>query len=278
MRNATKVILLLFILCSEITFAQSNHLGFFDVERDLLIANFDSKPDPDDILAVAALATMLHDHRFENVEFIAVAGAYGIQGGTFIEADHLFDLSFGEHWVNAHSQKATALEMVKEKALEVLKTGGDVWIAEAGQSDFSADLVAMISDANPEIRTKTRIHIVQHSTWNESQTTPEKLLYVREYTDYSKIPDGNSTGNGTPGFNTSDGEWWAAALAHPKTGAIWEEARRIVEEKNGTTGYENPSIKAGGFDFSDTAEAAWIFGFDELPDVSAFFEEFFQKE
>jgi hypothetical protein len=47
--------------------------------------------------------------------------------------------------------------------VDTLNTGGDIWIAEAGQSDFSADTVRQVNLKLPGINTKERIHIVQHS-------------------------------------------------------------------------------------------------------------------
>jgi hypothetical protein len=49
----------------------------------------------------------------------------------------------------------------------------------------------------------------------------------------------------------------------------------IANKYNGESGrYVNDAIKAGGMDLSDTAETCWIFGFQELFDVSQFFDRF----
>jgi hypothetical protein len=252
-------------------------LGQFRTGTDLLIANFDSKPDPDDLYSVAALGTMLNDPRFACVSYVAVAGAYGTQGGQFIAADGLFNLAFDDHWLNAHSDHANALDELTRLALPKLRAGGDVWIMEAGQSDVSAALVERVAGLAPNLDTNTKIHIVQHSQWNEGATTPTALAYVRTHTHYLKIPDGNLVDNGTPGFNTPDPSLWPQILADPTNGPIWAEAKRLAALVNGTTGYENPSIKAGGFDFSDAAEACWIFGFNTLRDSNAFFATFLRK-
>lgn len=102
-------------------------LGKFDRNRDLLLAMFHSKPDPDDIHSVAGLGTLLKDSRFANVHFHAVSGAYGIQGGQYIEANRLFDLAFGAaNWSNAHSQYQTALNKITSLAKTTLQAGGDI--------------------------------------------------------------------------------------------------------------------------------------------------------
>lgn len=65
-----------------------------------------------------------------------------------------------------------------------------------------------------------------------------------------------------------------ATLADPASGPVWAEARRLAGEVNGTTGFENDAIAAGGLDFSDLAEAAYTFGFEDLVDVEDFAAEF----
>jgi len=249
----------------------------FDIENDLLIANYDSKPDVDDLMSVAAFATILKDPKFEKLNFVAVAGAYGLQNGDFIESAYLFNLSFGAAWVNAHLYWNDAVESVYKRAISVLDDGGNIWIAEAGQSDLSADVLRAIREGRPEVKTKERITLVQHSWWNESVTTAEKLLYVRDYTDYTKIPDGNALKNGTPGFRTTEGHRWEDVLSNEKVGEIWQEAKRLSEKYNVVAGYNNEAIGAGGFDFSDTSEICWILGFNYLENSDDFFDEFLTK-
>jgi hypothetical protein len=117
--------------------------------------------------------------------------------------------------------------------------------------------------------------VVQHSDWNESVTSPDKLAYVQQHADYQKIADGNAVGNGTPGFRLESQELWGQALRLAESGEIWALAKEIAENFNGRDGrYDNSAIAAGGMDFSDVAETCWIFGFADLEDAGAFFEEF----
>lgn len=250
-------------------------MGWFDINNDLFLAQFDSKTDVDDIHSVAAVGTMLADPRFSGVNFHAVAGAYGIQEGEYVPATTLFNMVFGERWSDAHNDYETALSEVTDIALNTLSNGGDIWIAEAGQSDFSADMVRRVKVKLPDIDTKKRIHIVQHSQWNQDSTSPADLEYVKNNTDYHKIEDGNATGNGTPGFRTDSDINWPRVTAQVNTGPFWIEARRIANQYNGESGrYKNESILAGGMDFSDTSETCWIFGFADVFDASQFFDEF----
>lgn len=247
--------------------------------RDLYLPQFDSKTDVDDLHSVAAVATLLRDPRFSGVDFHAVAGAYGIQEGLYVPSPELFELSFGENWSDAHGYRERALEHVTGLVAATLENGGHVWVAEAGQSDFTADWLALIREQNPAIDTKKHVHVVQHSDWNESVTDTQKLEYVKANAQYNKIADGNAEGNGTPGFNSSAGHLWDEVLASGETGDIWRIARDLGNQYNGAENrYLNESIAAGGMDFSDTAESCWIFGFDTLADADAFFEEFLLKD
>ena len=253
-------------------------LGRFHPATDLFVANFDSKPDPDDLHSVAATAMMLRDPRFACVRHVATAGAYGRQAGAFIDAPKLFDLAFPGNWVDAHADRPAAVAALTARMLATLQAGGDIWVMEAGQSDVTAAVLANLRQRAPDIDTKRHVHVVQHSSWNESATVRSALDLVRSQTDYLKIPDGNTVGNGSPGFNTPDGSAWPALLSDPKSGATWVEARQRALTANATSLYRNPGIAAGGLDFSDTAEAAYIFGFEGLRDVDAYVAAFAQRD
>lgn len=250
-------------------------LGRFDPGRDILLCNYDGKPDEDDLLAVAGLATILSDARFAGIDYHCTAGAYGRQGGQFLDEPNLFDLALGRaNWSNAHFDWAGAVTTAATKAMAALQSGGDVWIAEAGQSDFSADVVRRIRSEMPQVNTRARVHIVQHSDWNERQTTASDLRYVRSHTDYRKIGDGNKSGNGTPDLNTRDGSQWPRATSDRQVGEVWTEARAAAQRWFGIN-WDNDAIKAGGFDFSDTVEVMYIFGLEGRGGgVTGFFDEF----
>ena len=260
---------------SDCSNTSSGLLGRFNTKADLFMPQFDSKTDVDDIHTVAAVGTMLSDPRFTGVKFHAVAGAYGTQSGEYVPATELFNMVFGSHWSDAHNDYKAALEAVTGLVVETLNNGGDIWIAEAGQSDFSSDMVRQVKTLVPGVDTNSRIHIVQHSDWNEESAAPVNLGYVKHHTDYNRIADGNVLGNGTPGLTTDSDTHWDRVMANAKTGPFWAEARSIGNRYNGVDGrYLNKSIKAGGMDFSDTSESCWIFGFNDIHDVGGFFDEF----
>jgi len=259
-------------------------LGKFDKSKDLFLAFYDNKPDADDIHSQAGVATLLADRRFAGVDFYAVLGTYGRQNAKFLNSSTVMNQCYGQaNWTNAHPKDGanwnSSLTATLSRVNQALARGGDIWIMEAGQSDFTADLVRRLKNANSNVNTNNRIHVVQHSDWNERQTTPADLDYTRANTDYSKIPDGNGGNNGTPQLragNDNSGNWNKAISLGRGVGSCWAEARRVanINNRTGPGYYDNPAIRDGGFDFSDVVEATWIFGFNSLRNVNSFFNEF----
>jgi uncharacterized protein len=243
----------------------------FDPSRDLLVVNYDIKPDVDDLHSAAAFATFVN--RFPACfDFVVVAGTYGNQDGNFIQAPGLLNLAFGKRWLNAHDHRLEAAQAIAKRMGKTLRAGGSVWIAEGGQSDFTADIVAKLAAERtyaPLLR--QRVHVVQHSDWNEQATTPAKLSYLEATVDYRRIADGNAAGNGTPGFAADDPSWWPRLLSDPRSGAIWAEAKRLADQANSASAYVNPAVAKGGVDFSDTVEVAYIFGLETIADHEGFF-------
>jgi len=276
MKKSLPLALVCLGLLHTVTSAASvDTLGYFNVDQDLFLPQFDCKTDVDDLHSVAAVATVLRDERLAGVDYHAVAGAYGMQEGLYVPGSELFELAFGDRWSDAHNDYDAAIETVAGRVIAVLRAGGSVWAADAGQSDFTAAWLEQAEKALPEIDLKERVHVVQHSDWNESVTTPEKLEYVKSTATYHKIPDGNATGNGTPGFKSGSPDLWPRATGSPETGELWREARRLGERFNGQDGrYDNPAVASGGIDFSDTAETCWVFGFGGLFDAESFFDTF----
>ena len=254
-----------------------NRIGRFDPSRDLFLAHFDSKTDVDDLHSIAGVATVLADPRFAKVNFQAVAGADGVQDGLYVPSNELFELAFGSQWSDAHNAYDEALQQVFGKVERTLKQGGSIWIAEAGQSDFSADLAKRVLQYLPGVDLREHFHIVQHSNWNEEVTDAEDLQFVQTHTAYQKIPDGNGFNNGTPGFRDPNWIDWKSYIKDARLTEIWEMALEIANRYNAAEGrYLNTAIQEGGMDFSDVVETCWIFGFEALPDAEAFFKEFAQ--
>ncbi|HEX6891287.1 MAG TPA: hypothetical protein VF141_11345 [Chryseolinea sp.] len=254
---------------------RSSDPGRFNVDKDLLLAQFDCKTDVDDLHSAAALVTLLSDPRFSKIKYHAVAGTYGIQEGLYVPPNDLFKVAFGKNWTDAHNNVESAIKQVKIIVESTLANGGDIWIAEAGQSDFSALLVKSIQADLPHVKTAQRIHVVQHSDWNEEVTAPASLQFVKQNTDYHKIADGNVVGNGTPGFRDPDNTSWKNKIKNPKLKEIWQLAVDLGIKYNGKDGrYNNAAVSAGGLDFSDLSETCWILGQEDIKDTEEFFNRY----
>ena len=268
------LLLLIYLVSSDYTLKTvSAQNGRFQIGKDLLLAQFDCKTDVDDLHAVAAFATLMAHPDYVKVDYHAVAGTYGTQDGPYVPPNELFKLAFGDNWSDAHSDREKALLRVKERVNKTLDSGGNIWIADAGQSDFSALLIQTVQEEKPTLSTKKRFHVVQHSQWNESVTSPSLFRFVQHYATYHKIPDGNVEGNGSPGFKTSEFDQWRNELKNAHLTAVWELAIQLANQYNGKEGrYTNKSIAAGGLDFSDLSETCWILGIENLKNAEEFFK------
>ncbi len=246
--------------------------GGFNIEKDLLLVQLDCKTDVDDIQTLAALVTLLSDSKFSKINYHAVAGTYGIQEGLYVPPNPLFQLAVENNWTDAHENVEAAFVKVKAIIKTTLSNQGDIWIADAGQSDFTARLIKAIQSEMPDISISQRIHVVQHSDWNEKVTSPESLEFVKKNADYHKIPDGNVVGNGTPGFRSPQYQQWKSKISNPRLRDIWQLAIDISNEYNGKEGrYNNEAISAGGLDFSDLSEVCYILGIQDIKDTEHFF-------
>ncbi|WP_010523377.1 CBM96 family carbohydrate-binding protein [Aquimarina agarivorans] len=260
----------------------------FNKSKDVLIAQFDSKPDPDDIHAQAALGSMLAHNDFNGVNAYGVAGAIGKQGGKFIDSDQLFNLVFGpNNWTDADANWNASVTKIVNKVLPILNNGGKVWVQEAGQSDITADWVARIIPTVGANTVKRNVIVVQHSKWNQDQTTSSDLNYVRNRTNYFYIDDGNADFNEswgdhgpyqTPRYRARESKWITQAKnsANGKAKALWREADRIVDREypNGVP-YDWSWMKNDGVDFSDCTENWWIFNIGNKADnISKFWSRY----
>lgn len=252
----------------------NNKLGFFNKNTDLLLLHFDLDNDLDDAHGIAGAGTMLQDARLQGVNFHAVVGTYSKRPSSFPNMNRLMNLAFSNNWSNAHTERNNALNTVVNKSLRTLRNGGDIWIAEGGESDFSADVLRAIKNQAKNINTKAKIHVVQHSTTNEKKSNQKDFNFVKSNTDYRKIPDGNIEGNGSSGFRTFATQYWGRATSDVESGAMWQEARDMANQFNGQFGrFDNVHIGRGGMDFSDTPEFCYIIGINPRG-VKEFFDEF----
>jgi len=226
---------------------ESGRTREFEPHKDLLSLHYDHAPDKDDGQSAAADRTILeslHEREWIQKHVVAVSGAYGKNAKQFNpKSDAVMDAAWNDcgGWLAGHANREQVATDLFERWAAVLRDGGDVWVKEGGQSDITADVVKRIRRRLPDLDTNNRIHVVQHSNWNEKQTTDAALAYTKKHTDYIRIKDANRFLNvkgGNDAFET-------AARQHPVFGPVWEAAFT----------YYNPEHR---LDFSDTGELMHI--------------------
>ena len=247
----------------------------FNMDKDLLLVQLDSKTDIDDLHTAASFATLLAHQDYKDLNYLAVAGTYGIQEGLYVPPNELMPMVFHENWVDAHADWDKSVNQVLLEAEKYIDNGGSIWIAEAGQSDFTADWVLKLVEKQPTLNIKEKVHVVQHSDWNESVTEPTKLKYTQTITDYHRIADGNEVGNGTPGLKSDGKVDWESKLNDDHLTKVWNTAIRLADEYNGKDDrYLNKSVDEGGLDFSDLSEVCYILNLMDIKDADEFFTYF----
>jgi len=222
--------------------ANSAVIADFVQDRDLISLHYDHAPDRDDGHAtVAALAVV----RSLGIQPHVVSGAYGDGNRAQYQpaAEVVMNAAWGSAWVNAHGNWQAAVNATANSWLATLDSGGDIWIAEGGQADFTADVVRRIKTARASINTQNRINVVQHSIWNEQQANQADLNYTRANTNYVRIADGNGN-NATADLNQKSPAFVNQARTS-QFGSAW----------NAAFSYLNPNNK---LDFSDTVELLHI--------------------
>lgn len=252
-----------FVICGNIAHAQ---IPDFNPEEDLLSLHYDHAPDRDDGHSAVADRVILQEKfgvDWINEHVIPVSGAYGQNRKLFQpESDTVMDVVWNDTggWIAADKNWEQAIDTLSKRWLNTIEQGGKVWVKEGGQSDITADVIRKIQKENPDIGTRQDIRIVQHSDWNEDQTTKEDLAYVKEKSDYIRIWDANAY------LNDRDGNSKFARMAsgHKVYGAMWTAA----------FDYLPPEDKV---DFSDTGELLAILNMEKI-DVNAFAERYFSDE
>jgi len=225
----------------------------FNKEQDLISLHYDHAPDKDDGQSAAADRTVLQslfDCQWITEHTVAVSGAYGLNKMQFVpQSDAVMDAVFNNcgGWVAAAKNWDAAVEQVFVRWAKVLNNGGNIWVKEGGQSDLTAAVIHRIKKEMPRVVTTERIHVVQHSKWNEDQTTPDALAYTKKETNYIRISDGNKYLR-KEGF---DKDFVKAAENNPQLGEAWKAAFQ----------YYNPKKR---IDFSDTCELLHMLGIGKI--------------
>ena len=245
----------LIIVALSITFltCTKKNTQQFNPETDLISLHYDHAPDKDDGQSAAADRTILET--MFGVDWIkkhavAVSGAYGKNADDFNpNSDAVMDTAWNNcgGWLAAHTERENVTIELTQRWVAVIRDGGDIWVKEGGQSDLSADVIKQIRDKYPDLDTNQHIHIVQHSDWNEDQTTDSALSYVKRYSDYIRIRDANAYLN----IKGGDDPFIKAAVFHPVFGPVWKTAFDYYDPKE-------------RLDFSDSGELMYILGLGEI--------------
>lgn len=110
----------------------------FDISNDLLIAGYDNRVDLDDFHAHASFASIIRHPDYEDLNYFAVYGAYGIQryvmkGEPINGCPEFFRDIFGkqyEQWIDADQEWDKAAKILKEKTGGDLRTDYYAWLAD----------------------------------------------------------------------------------------------------------------------------------------------------
>ncbi len=210
---------------------------------DLISLHYDFAPDRDDAHSSVAAMTLLGAL---NIRPMVVTGAVGDGNRSryINDAPRYQDVIWGSGGhVVALGRWDAAVDSVASVWSEVTDRGGRVYVAEGGQSDFTADVIRRLSAMGRYSR--DQVQVIQHSVWNENQSNQSDLNYVRNNARYLKIDDGNGAGA------TADLNQQSASFLS------WARGGRDAREWNEAFRFLNPANK---LDFSDTVELLHILG------------------
>ncbi len=197
----------------------------------------------DDGHAAVATAEALADH---GVCALVVAGTAAVDAeGHSHEYTTVMNATYGNGWVDAaQNNRATAIGDMADEWVATTDSGGDIWVAEGGVSDFTAEVLREVQQRRPELDTKSRVHVVHHIGRNIDTTQPDDLALIVAATDFIQIDDGNSNNGTADLYMPSAG--FEAATAQSTFSAGWAAA------------FE--AMPAAELDFSDTVTALYLLG------------------
>ncbi len=224
---------------------------------DLLALHYDNCPDRDDGHAMAAGYTITQ--RLNIVPFV-VNGTCGnlirdkYQSGSASVVAATFNNA-----LNAQLNRVQSVSRAATAWASVLSNGKDVWVAEGGPSDFTAEVLRELKSRYPGLNRK-RVHVVQHSNWNEEMTTNAGLAFVRSVADYTRIQSGNSL-NRTANLNQKS-NFFVSRARQSRFASAW----------NAAFDYLDPNRR---LDFSDTVILLHILNEISIRSVDDFARRYF---
>ena len=276
----------------------SNTPSVYRPSVDVLALHYDCSPDPDDLLSCPADRALL-ESRFGRAwvasHVLAVIGTYGGGNGRvswFKEGpcERVAQAVWGEvggylraglPLAGVGGAKSAELRGLHTEAVahaarrwrHALEGGGQVYVKEGGQSDFTAAVVRVLEAWRAG--SGRCVHIVQHAGWNEDQNSAGVTAYLQANADYlgpitrgsGPITDGNLYMAAVRGAYNSAfvraalGSWmgcaWSVAFHEFQScpfacyGHCWREGAPMHEPGRNVSEC---------LDFSDTHELAFILG------------------
>jgi hypothetical protein len=243
----------------------------FDPSKDLISLHYDNAPDRDDGHSTVAAKTIVDTY---DLNVVVVSGTYGTNGSDYDpSSEAVMDATWGEDgWINAHSDTEEAVNEVGQLWLQTIENGGNVYVAEGGQSDFTFAAATYVQEHGGDT---SKIHIVQHSNWNENNTSDGVLDQLECMgVKYTKIDDGNSA-NSTADLNvtgsSSSADYFEEAALNSQWADAWQSAFNYLDPNTDTGNYNT----GGRIDFSDTVELLYILGLNEIETVEDFADTFY---
>ncbi len=226
---------------------------------DLISLHYDHAPDRDD--GHATVAGLVVTRHF-GIAPLVISGAYGDNNKSMYvsEAEQVMQITWGDQWLNAHTDWNGTIAITTARWLDIINKGGDIYVAEGGQSDFTAGVVKNIQEQT-SVDTSRRINVIQHSLVNEKYANQSDLKFVKANTNYIKIDDGNSENK-------------TADLHQPSSSFVSKaRASYFSEQWNAAFDYLSPQRK---LDFSDTVELLYILdiGKNQIADPDDFADVF----
>lgn len=191
----------------------------FDRSVDLLVVHLDFAERSDSYAAAATYEVV----QWFDLDPLVVAGTQDPASGVPVDGyATAMDATFARNWLDAGTDRMSALDVSADRWLSTLDAQGQVWIAEGGASDFTADVVNEIAKRRPGLDTQTHIHVVQHRSGHEQDAMVDALAIVREQTNYQRVDDGANAN--TTADLSGESEGFEAAVTSGTNREQWQAA------------------------------------------------------
>jgi len=178
----------------------------FNPAFDMIALHYDCAPDPDDFTSAAADRLLLeasYGTEWLKHHVLPVIGTFGLNE-AYKEAscERIAQAVWGDStgYLRANQPSHAPMHSSPLRTLAVataasawwqtIAAGGQLYVKEGGQSDFTKEVVAALEAR--QRRSGKCVHIVQHAQWNEQQNHPGVTPYLMAHADYLG-PCGTST-------------------------------------------------------------------------------------